>query len=485
MTRKTLLGTTAALATGLALGYFLFNTGGQSTTTLAKKGEKEIAYWVAPMDPNYRREGPGKSPMGMDLIPVYVGEEPGKGDVGFQIAPNILHNLGVKTATVTMTDFAPTIKTSGKIAYNESTISHIQVRAEGWVEKLVKRTVGDKVEKGDHLFSFYAPEIANAISDYHQAAPLSRQLKKAAYQRIQSYGLTDRSIRQVLKSKNPHAPIPVYADRSGIISRLGIRDGGRIGKNTVAYEITDISNLWVIADVYISDAAPLAAGQQAVINDKDYAAIDYIYPNADQMLQTVQVRMVMDNPDNRYKAGQYTSVKIKVASKQQLTVPDTAIIRLGDMNRVILDHGDGRFEAAEVKTGPSSEGMTVIIEGLTEGENIVISGQFMLDSESSFSGAAVRMAEQADKKVESLAFAMGTINSVNIEENKVNITHPEIPDIDWPPMTMNILVANGIDLTKIQDGTKVHFGVGKNADGIYVITVIHTMDQMNDHEGMM
>lgn len=394
---KMLISNIVVLLIGLAVGYILFsdNTGDMPSSEMSPD-EKEIAYWVAPMDPDYRRDGPGKSPMGMELVPVYEGEESGGSDIGFTVSPNLLASLGVKTTSAEIVKFAPLIEATGRIAYDETRTSRVQVRTEGWVEQLIVRAVGETVEKGDLLFTLYSPDIASALAEYGQAIQSnSQRLKGLARSRLTALGLDDRTIQQAKQSGNWSEPINVYAPSSGVVTMLGVREGSLIAKNTVAFEITDPSNVWLIADVFESQADQLKLGQIAQIKGPNYegqATVDYIYPELDPMLQTLRVRFNIANGEGTIKSGQYYRASIAPDASEVLTVPDSAVIRLGTGNHVIVAHGDGHFEAAEVITGQSSDGLTVIQKGLKVGERVVVSGQFMLDSESSFTGASLRMA---------------------------------------------------------------------------------------------
>lgn len=388
-----------ALVAGLILGYFLFSTAQDETPMDAQSGHpNEIDYWVAPMDPNYRRDGPGKSPMGMDLVPVFKGESPESpdgNDIGFTVSPNVLSSLGVKTAPARFMDFASKIAATGRIMYDETRVTHVQMRTEGWVEELAVRAIGDKVEKGELLFRFYSPELENALAEYGQAIVSgSKRLQSLSRARLHALGLDKRTIEEARQSGDWSKPVSIHAPASGVVTKMGIREGSFSAKNTIAFEITDLANVWLIANVFESQSENVMIGQSVEISGFDYNAvgtIDYIYPELDPQLQTVRVRINLPNEGGRLKAGQFYQAILLSKPARLLTVPDNAVIRLGSGNRVIIAHGDGRFEAAEVQLGNSSDGDTVIRSGLREGERVVTSGQFMLDSESSFSGAALRM----------------------------------------------------------------------------------------------
>lgn len=397
MNKLTIITSFITMLLGVAIGYFLLNSE-SGTNESAKEAVKEIAYWVAPMDPDYRRDKPGKSPMGMDLIPVYAGDDAGGNDIGFKVSPNVLSSLGVKTAEATVTPFAVTVRSTGRMQYDETKTERVQVRSEGWVEKLLVRAVGDKVAKGDLLFTLYSPNIASALAEYGQALSSgSKRLQALTLGKLQALGLQERTINAVQESGKWTAPIGYYAPISGVVTKLGIREGSLSAKNTVAFEITDPSTMWLIADVFESQAKEVSVGQVATIIAEGLeveSKITYIYPELDAKLQTTRVRIDMPNDNADIRAGQYFEINIMPERLDRLTVPTSSIIRLGDSVRVIVAHGDGMFQAAQVIIGASSEGRTVIERGLSAGEEVVVSGQFMLDSESSFTGAALRMVGQ-------------------------------------------------------------------------------------------
>ena len=393
--------TAIALVAGIAVGYLIFDKpAGMTPGVDEKPKEKEILYWVAPMDADYRRDGPGKSPMGMDLIPFYK-EDTSSSGVGFSVDPNVLASLGVKTVKAERTIFIAPIEATGRISYDETRTSHLHVRTEGWVEDLMVRAVGESVKEGELLFKLYSPVIASALSEYGQAASSgSKRLQDLALSRLEALGLDTRTINAAKKSGNWSEPISFYAPQDGVVTKLGVAEGSLSAKNTTAFEITDPSLLWLIADVFESQASRVSIGQPVTIQGTDgvtiNASVTHIYPDLDPITKTVRVRMNVPNATGIIRAGQYYQVSIMPDGEDVLSVPSSAVIRLGSGNRVIVAHGDGRFEPAEVVIGASANGRTVIKRGLSEGEDIVLSGQFMMDSESSFSGAALRMADKIE-----------------------------------------------------------------------------------------
>lgn len=393
MNRQTIFMTFSALIVGLGLGFLLFNE--PENTPPA---EKKVAYWVAPMDASYRRDTPGKSPMGMDLIPIYEenGGSQAKNDPGFTISANIQASLGLKTALVTMQEFTPLIEATGRLTYDENKISRLQVRTEGWVEKLYVRTLGENVKKGDRLFALYSPVIATALGEYADARRgKSTALKRLSKGRLMALGLSDQTIGQAIKSGNWTQAIIFYAPQDGVVTHLGIRDGSIAAKNTIAFEITDPTNLWLIADVFETDAADLRSGAHTEIIGQNgsiyHSMVDHIYPDLDPVSRTVLVRLNLPNPDGKLRPGQFFDVNIHGDPEISLIIPTSAVIRLGTGNHVMLALDGGRFEAAEVELGKSSGERIQVLRGLSEGERVVTSGQFLLDSESSFTGAKLRI----------------------------------------------------------------------------------------------
>ncbi len=388
------------LIIGFGVGYILSDLTKENDEDASFEKAKKVAYWVAPMDPNFRRPNPGKSPMGMALIPVYEEEEASGHDVGFTISPNILANLGVKTEAASVTSFKVAIDATGRALYDESRISRIQLRTEGWVEELSVKAIGETVRKDDPLFTYYSPTIAAALTEYGQTlSGSSKHLQQLAYRKLIALGLSDKSISGARSSKAWTAPIVVRAPRSGVITTLGVRAGGLSAKNTLAFEITDPSEMWLIADVFQSQAADVAIGQQVTVSGSGrvYSAqIDYIYPELDADMQTVRLRIRLANKEGAIRAGQYFKVRIFGRAQDHITVPSSAVIRLGGGDHVIVAMGHGAFFAAQVITGKTSTGRTVILAGLEAGENVVVSGQFMLDSESSFTGAALRLLDKEE-----------------------------------------------------------------------------------------
>jgi len=491
---KTILIAATAAALGLAGGYML--AGGAMTPGGETGAEKKPLYWVAPMDPSYRRNGPGKSPMGMDLVPVYEeGAGGSKGYAGAAIDPRIINNIGVKTTPVERTMLMPVIDTVGKITYDEKATAHVHVRADGWVEKLHVRAEGERVRKGDALFDVYSPELVTAQSEYLQARAAGRAaLVASARERLEGLGLTEAQISTLEGRSKPLQTITVRAPMDGTVTMLNVSDAARITAGKPAMQITNLDRVWLIADVFEADMFEVHIGAKAsatsdATGDAVFeSTVDHIYPDLNKMTRTNPVRILLNNADGRLRPGLYMRTHIsRPMIEDALVVPATALIRLGSSDHVMLAEGGGKFRPAQVTVGETVGGRVQILSGLRAGEQVVTAGQFMLDAESSFQGASMRMAPEADAGMDNMdgmdmaqpkaqsGFTAGTINEVMMEDRSLNISHEAIDAFGMMGMTMTFPVSNDVDMTNLEAGQSIHFEVTKTPEGRFVVTTIHVM----------
>ncbi len=492
---KTILIAVATAALGLAGGYLL--AGGAMTPGGKDTGaEKKPLYWVAPMDPSYRRDGPGKSPMGMDLVPVYEEGAGGSKDyAGAEIDPRIINNIGVKTTAVERAMLMPVIDTVGKITYDEKATAHVHVRADGWVETLHVRAEGERVKKGDALFDVYSPELVTAQSEYLQARAAGRAaLVASARERLVGLGLTDAQISKLEGRSKPLQTITVRAPMDGTVTMLNISDAARITAGKPAMQITNLDKVWLIADVFEADMTEVHIGAKATATSDATgdavfeSTVDHIYPDLNKMTRTNPVRILLDNADGRLRPGMYMRTRIsRPMIEDALVVPATALIRLGSSDHVMLAEGDGKFRPAQVIVGETVGGRVQILSGVTAGERVVTAGQFMLDAESSFQGASMRMAPNVETGMDDMGdmsmeepeaqsgFTSGTINEVLMDDRSLNISHGPIDAFGMMGMTMNFPVADNVDMEGLEEGQEIHFEVTKTPEGRFIVTTIHVM----------
>lgn len=361
-------------------------------------GDREILYWVAPMDPNYRRDKPGKSPMGMDLVPVYAGAE-GEPDSIVSIAPGIVQNLGVRTATAERSRLWRGISTVGYVDYDESKTSHIHLRTEGWIERLDVESEGERVRKGQRLFELYSPALVNAQEEFIQALKIGNTgLEQASRDRLSALGIPEDQIRQLKKDQRARQTIAIYAPQDGVVSTLPVREGMFVKPADRVMSLAELSSVWLLAEVFERQTDWVKVGQPAEVRlpylpGRTWEGqVEYIYPSLDPRTRTLKVRLRFDNPDEALKPNMYAHVKIFGGPKEDtIVIPLEALIRTGREDRVILALGAGRFESRTVTAGIESGDWVEILTGIEAGEAVVVSGQFLIDSEASLKASMRRM----------------------------------------------------------------------------------------------
>lgn len=368
-----------------------------AVTVAEEAKEKEVLYWVAPMDANYRRDKPGKSPMGMDLIPFYAGAEEDGSTVS--ISPTVVQNLGVRTAKAELTRLWRGIDTVGYVDYDESKVSHIHLRTEGWIEKLSVKSEGERVKKGDFLFDIYSPKLVNAQQELVTAlATGNKGLIRATKERLSALGISSSQIRKLEKTNKVKQRISIYAPQDGVVSNLPVREGMFVKPSQKVLTLGDLSSVWLLAEVFERQSQWVEVGQQAEVRLSYLpgklwqGVVEYIYPSLDAKTRTLKVRLRFDNPGERLKPNMYANVKIFGGAKENtIVIPIEGLIRTGREDRVIVSLGEGKFEARQVIAGIESGDFVEIINGINDGDNIVTSGQFLIDSEASMRGSIVRM----------------------------------------------------------------------------------------------
>jgi Cu(I)/Ag(I) efflux system membrane fusion protein len=365
--------------------------------TPAADDGREVLYWVAPMDANYRRDKPGKSPMGMDLLPVYADEAGDSSNV--TIAPEVVQNLGIRTATAERSRLWRSIDTVGYVDYDESRVSHIHLRTEGWIEHLVAHSEGERVRKGEQLLELYSPDLVNAQEEFVQAlAAGNKGLIRASRERLIALGIPANQVRQLEKTRKVKQTISIYSPQDGVVSRLMVRHGMYVTPDKQVMSLADLSSVWLLAEIYESQADWVKVGQSAEVSlaflpGRTWAGqVEYIYPSLDPKTRTLKARLRFDNPDEALKPNMYTNVKIYGGPKEDvIVIPVEALIRTGRESRVVIALGAGKFASRTVTAGIESGDWVEILAGIEPGEEVVTSGQFLLDSEASLKASMTRM----------------------------------------------------------------------------------------------
>ncbi|HAS6042429.1 TPA: efflux RND transporter periplasmic adaptor subunit [Vibrio vulnificus] len=481
---KSLQIATVALLIGGALGFTAnqyFN--GHDMSAMAatdNKASNEPLYWVAPMDPNYKRDKPGKSPMGMDLIPVYADDLAGANDKPgtVKIDPSVENNLGVKTAAVELAKLSPRIETVGYIAFDESQLWQTNVRVSGWVEKLYINAVGEQVKKGEVLFTLYSPELVKAQEELLNAKRTGRDgLVKGATERLLSLGVDREQINQVIRRGKASQTIEIKALANGVIASLNIREGGYLSPAQAVISAGPLNEVWVDAEVFERQAHWLTNGSQAsmtldALPGKAWQGeVDYVYPILDPKTRTLRMRLKFANPNGELKPNMFANITLQpVSDSEVLTVPKSSVIRSGGMTRVVLAEGEGKYRSARIETGREADDKVEVLQGLNQGDRIVTSAHFMLDSESSQSADLSRI-NGVEAPAET-AWAKGEITDLMADHGMLTINHQPVPEWNWPGMTMNFNAAQGVDLSALQKGQAIEFEMQKTDDSQYQIVAI-------------
>jgi membrane fusion protein, copper/silver efflux system len=461
----------------------------------ASSGEKEILYWVAPMDANYRRDKPGQSPMGMDLVPFY--KDDGGQDGVVKISPIVQNNLGVRISSVKKGKLDREIDTVGYISFDEEKLYHVHTRVEGWVEKLIVKATGDVIKKGSKLFELYSPTLVNAQEEYLSALKSNNKiLIKASKDRLISLGITRGQIKHLQKTRKISQRIAHFAKQDGFIENLKIREGMFVKPAMEVLTIAQLDTVWVMAEVFERQSGWVKTGQTvdmsvAAYPDKSWKGIiDYIYPTLDKKTRTLRVRIRFNNPQQLLKPNMFSHLTIHSSfNKEILFVKREAIIRNGRMQRVVKALGDGKFLSVAVKTGNESGNYIEVLKGLKENDQIVTSAQFLIDSESNLSASYERMEEPMDmndkdasdmssEKTASAdnnqAWVNGKIINIMAENNMLSIQHKPVPTWGWPDMLMDFPVIKSMDLTTLKANMEFNFLVEKHADGsIEIIEILY------------
>jgi len=438
----------------------------------AARGERKILFYRNPMNPAITSPTFTKDEMGMDYIPVYEGEEGDSGAV--TIAPEVAQNLGLRSARVERGELTRRVETVGYVDYDERLISHVHLRTEGWIERLTVRSLGERVEKGQLLFELYSPLLVYAQQEYLQAVESGgKRLARSAVDKLAALGAPPGLAESLERGGAVQQRVKVYARQAGTLTELNVREGMFVKPEASVMAIADLSSVWVQAEVFEAQAAWMLPGLKAQVRlprpggVAREGVVEYVYPALDPVTRALKVRLRFDNPDERFKPNMYTEVTIHAEPRLGLSIPREALIRDGGGARVIVER-NGAFEAAAVTAGAESGDRVEILEGLDEGEVVVTSAQFLIDSEASLKASIARMTRPERAEPRRTAEATGRVEKVS--GATINLTHDPIPALGWPTMTMDFTLAEGVAAPP--PGSMVRFTVAEMGDYLYVINAI-------------
>jgi Cu(I)/Ag(I) efflux system membrane fusion protein len=442
----------------------------------APQAERKVLYWHDPMYPQQKFDKPGKSPfMDMQLVPKYADEA--AGDPGtVSISPRVVQNLGVRTAAATKGALEQRFEAVGAVAYNERGVVQLQARAAGFVERLHARAPLDPVARGAPLVDILYPEWAGAQEEFlllrKNDSPDLRPLVEAARRRLLLLGMSEGEIAVVEREGRTRARMTLTSPIAGVIAELGVREGMTVAAGTPLFRIVNLATVWVNAEVpevqatLVRPGSPVEARVAAYPEAVFKGRVGAILPEVNAATRTLRARIELANPEGRLKPGMFATLSFLGGEKREaVLVPSAAVIRTGERNVVIVALGEGKFRATEVEVGAESGGQSEIRKGLSAGDQVVVSGQFLLDSEASLSGALARLeGPQAHR-------GRGKVLAVDAKEGRVELDHEPIASLKWPRMTMSFVVKDKSQLARIREGDTVEFEMrgepGKEGD--YVI----------------
>ena len=491
----------AALAIGLGYGVAMWRMnaemsaavaeGASASASAATEGRKPL-YWHDPMVPGPKFDKPGKSPfMDMQLVPVY-GDAGAGTDSGVSISPRAQQNLGVRTAEVVRGSLAPELQAVGSVAWNERDAAVVPARATGFVEKLHVRALLDPVAPGQPLAELFVPEWVAAQQEFlavkrlEAATPGLNELIAATRQRMRLVGMTDEQIARVESRGAVQARLTVTAPIGGVLAEIGVREGSAVTAGMLMARINGLSTVWVNAELPEALAAQVRVGQAVQARTPAGISVDgkvaAVLPEVNAATRTLKVRVELRNPQRQWVPGMFATLIFKPALRSDvLLIPSEAVIATGTRSVVMLAQDNGRFMPVDVETGVEANGQTEIKKGLQAGQRVVLSGQFLVDSEASLKGVQTRQgaasapaagAAGAAGAAQPSAVFRGEGKVEAIGNGSVTLDHAPIPEAKMGAMTMDYLAARSVVPRNVAVGDKVTFEFKRAADGQFELTSI-------------
>lgn len=478
------------------------------------KKERQLLYYRNPMGLPDTSPTPKKDPMGMDYIAVFAGEEEGEPTPANQIRMSTekVQKLGVRTEAAQRRTLERVVRAAGRVEPDERRLFAITPKFEGYVERLHVNVTGQPVAKGQPLFEVYSPDLVSAQREYVMAAQGvaslrdaggsaqagMKQLAESGLQRLNNWDISKEQLRALVATGQTQRTLTFRSPVAGIVMEKKAVQGMRFTPGEALYQIADLSAVWVVADVFEQDIGLVKTGAAAQVKisaypDKQFAGkVSYIYPTLKPETRTVSVRVELANPGLLLKPAMFAQVALAVSSPAPVvTVPLSAVIDSGTRQLVLLQQGEGRFEPRTVKLGARSDSYVEVLDGVQEGDPVVVVANFLIDAESNLkaavggfsaspapapqgatgAGAAKAAGHQADGTVESLDVSAGTLM----------LEHGPVPSLKWPAMTMEFKAANGALLAGLKPGARVTVEFVERQPGEWVITRV--TPQTNPHAG--
>ena len=463
------------------------------------KQERKLLYYRNPMGLSDTSPAPKKDSMGMDYIAVYEDAQRNDTDSvnDVQFSSDKVQKLGVRSEVVGRRILEKTIHASGRIESDERHVYVVALRFEGYVERLLVNSIGQAVSKGQALFEVYSPELVSAQREYllsnqslqslkdsgRQENSSMKQLANASLTRLKNWGISDGQIEALSKSGEVKRSLSFQSPVNGVVTEKKILQGMRFMPGDSLYQISDLSTVWVIADVFEQDIAQIKLGAKVKVKINSYpekafeGAVSYIYPTLNADSRTMPIRIDLKNPGGLLKPGMFAQVDLLSTSKEAvLVIPNSAVIDSGTRQIVLIQKKEGRYEPREVSLGARADNGVEVIKGLSDGDLVVTSANFLIDAESNlkaavsgFGKASLGSASPANTIVHQ---GVGKVEELDLKTGEVTINHGAIASLKWPAMAMDFKVPNTGLLKELKVGSAITFEFVERGKNEWVITTI-------------
>jgi Cu(I)/Ag(I) efflux system membrane fusion protein len=445
---------------------------------------KTILFYQDPMVPGKRFDAPGKSPfMDMLLVPVYAGADADQGTVS--VSPRIQQNLGIRTAEVVSGPLVPRVAAVGAIAYNERAQVLVQARATGYIERLHVRATLDRVHKGQALADLYVPDWVAAQEEYLSVRRMQggelEGLIDGARSRMRQAGMSEEQMRLIESSGRIHPRITLTAPVGGVIAELSAREGMTVLQGATLFRLNGLDSVWANAEVPESQVGSVHTGSMvearlpAVPETVFKGRVQAILPEVNPGTRTIKARVELVNQNGALSPGMFVNMTfVATGGREALLIPSEAVIRTGKRSVVMVAEADGKFHQVDVETGLDSNGQTEIRRGLEAGQKVVVSGQFLIDSEASLTATATRLGDAPPPTAGATQQHVGNARIEAIHQDTVTLSHGPIASMDWGPMTMDFrLPAAGLPRgIKAGDQVRFEFAMGSAGPQLLAVTLL-------------
>ena len=454
-----------------------------SPASAASAGERKVLYWHDPMVPGPRFDRPGKSPfMDMQLVPVYADEA---SNTGVNVSSAVQQNLGVRTAVVKKADVSSSFDAVGTVQFDERLSVAVQTRVAGYVEHLAVRAPMEQVRKGQALATVYAPDWLAPQNEFLalKRAGVGAELVAAARERMRAMSIPEPLIRQSEETGIAQARFTLSAPVSGVVGELGVRDGVAISPGMTMFRIAGLEKVWAVAEVPEARAVHLVPGQkvkavlQADASQTFVGELEEIIPQVSATTRTLQARFEVDNKAGKLTPGMLLRLQVAGASSSRLVVPSEAVIRTGTRAVAIVRIGSS-FEPRDIQVGADLGDQLEVLDGLHEGDEVVTSGQFLIDSEANLKSVLGAMGTAQAASAPATAPAAATYHAEGkverVDATGITISHGRVPELKWPGMTMGFAKASPKAFAEIRVGDTVRFEFKKQGDGYELLSMQRT-----------